>query len=93
MAARYFDRDPETNQVLWFSGPPVDMAHSRPPQHTLAYLDFLATKKRKAGESVVLNGNGSEHESKRQRVAPISQRAKEVWEKMQQEGTLPSLTT
>ncbi|KAI0735712.1 hypothetical protein C8Q76DRAFT_643187 [Earliella scabrosa] len=44
--ARYFDRDPETNQVLWFGAPPVDIVHTPPPQHSLKYLAHLARKRR-----------------------------------------------
>lgn len=47
VAARLFDREPETNEVLWFAAPPVDIVHTPPPQHSLKYLAFLA-KKRKA---------------------------------------------
>ena len=45
--ARHFDRDPETNQVLWFAAPPADIAHPTGPQYSLEYLSYLA-KKRKA---------------------------------------------
>lgn len=44
--ARYFDRDPETNQVLWFAAPPVDIAHPPGPQYSLAYLSYLAKKRK-----------------------------------------------
>ncbi|KZV81764.1 hypothetical protein EXIGLDRAFT_685606, partial [Exidia glandulosa HHB12029] len=89
---KLFDRDPETNQILWFSGPPVDMAHSRPPQHSLAYLDFLASKrkKRESGEEEDSPVNG--HTEKKQRLVPISMRAKEAWAKMQEAGEAPMST-
>ncbi|KAJ2912411.1 hypothetical protein MD484_g8004, partial [Candolleomyces efflorescens] len=45
--AKHFDRDPETNQVLWFASAPVDMAKPRKPKHSLEYLNFVANKKRK----------------------------------------------
>ncbi|KAF7971438.1 hypothetical protein HWV62_21208 [Athelia sp. TMB] len=45
--ARHFDRDPETNEVLWFASPPLNVAHAPTPKYSLAYLHFLA-KKRKA---------------------------------------------
>ncbi|KAG5651101.1 hypothetical protein H0H81_009857 [Sphagnurus paluster] len=49
--AKHFERDPETNEVLWFPAPPVDMARPAKPKYSLAYLEFLATKrKRVAGE-------------------------------------------
>ncbi|KAI0327304.1 hypothetical protein GY45DRAFT_1327801 [Cubamyces sp. BRFM 1775] len=46
--ARLFDRDPETNEVLWFAAPPVDIVHTPPPQHSLKYLAFLAKKRKQA---------------------------------------------
>ncbi|KAK7019739.1 hypothetical protein VNI00_017979 [Paramarasmius palmivorus] len=44
---RHFDRDPETNQVLWFASPPLNVAPTPKPQHSLAYLHFLATKRKR----------------------------------------------
>lgn len=44
--ARHFDRDPETNEVLWFAGPPVDIVHMPPPRHSLKYLAHLARKRK-----------------------------------------------
>ncbi|PCH33194.1 hypothetical protein WOLCODRAFT_93094 [Wolfiporia cocos MD-104 SS10] len=61
--ARHFDRDPETNEVLWFAAPPVDIARTPAPQHSLAYLHFLA-QKRKRNESADVST------SKRQKVPP-----------------------
>ncbi|KAF8588485.1 hypothetical protein K439DRAFT_1384573 [Ramaria rubella] len=43
---KHFDRDPETNQVLWFSGPPIDVARTPAPQHSLKYLHYLAKRKK-----------------------------------------------
>ncbi|KAH7103153.1 hypothetical protein BKA62DRAFT_742637 [Auriculariales sp. MPI-PUGE-AT-0066] len=66
---RLFDRDQRTGQILWFSGPPVNVARPRPAQHTLAYLDFLATKaKRTAPDS------DSEDGQARKRLEPASKR-------------------
>lgn len=49
---RHFDRDPETNQVLWFSGPPIDVARTPAPRHSLTYLHYLAMqRKRKQDDS------------------------------------------
>ncbi|KAI5117803.1 hypothetical protein M0805_004563 [Coniferiporia weirii] len=45
--ARHFDRDPETNEVLWFPGPPNDVARAVPPRHSLEYLHFLAMKRKR----------------------------------------------
>ncbi|KAI0034332.1 hypothetical protein K488DRAFT_9522, partial [Vararia minispora EC-137] len=68
---KHFDRSPETNQVLWFAAPPVDVARPRPPQYSLKYLHWLATKKRKAepqdGEGDGMDVDG---EAKRRRAVP-----------------------
>ncbi|KZS91702.1 hypothetical protein SISNIDRAFT_413701 [Sistotremastrum niveocremeum HHB9708] len=59
--AKHFDRDPDTNEVLWFSGPPLDIPHAPPPRHSLKYLHFLAKKrKRKDGpdEATSIKGEG-----------------------------------
>ena len=50
LVARHFDRDPENNELLWFSGPPLDIARKREPQYSLEYLHYL-TKKRKLAKS------------------------------------------
>ncbi|KAG8766946.1 hypothetical protein FRC12_006556 [Ceratobasidium sp. 428] len=44
---KYFDRDPHTHQLLWFSGAPIETprAHSRQPRHSLDYLYFLARQR------------------------------------------------
>lgn len=57
--AKHFDRDPDTNEVLWFSGPPIDIAHTPTPKHSLTYLHFLAKKrKRKDGQEDIPKANG-----------------------------------
>ncbi|GLB36753.1 putative bromo adjacent homology domain containing protein [Lyophyllum shimeji] len=45
--AKHFDRDPGTNEVLWFPAPPVDIARPAKPKYSLAYLHFLATKRKR----------------------------------------------
>jgi chromatin structure-remodeling complex subunit RSC1/2 len=45
--AKLFDRDPTTNEVLWFAAPPMNMSRARGPRYSLEYLTFMATKKRK----------------------------------------------
>jgi chromatin structure-remodeling complex subunit RSC1/2 len=44
---KLFDRDPETNEVLWFAAPPLNMPHVKGPRHSLAYLQFLAAKRKR----------------------------------------------
>ena len=51
--AQLFDRDTTTNELLWFSGPPLDVARTPAPRYSLDYLYYLALeKKRQAGEEV-----------------------------------------
>lgn len=46
-AAKHFDRDPQTNEVLWFASPPVDVAPSvQKPRHSFTYLNYLAKKRK-----------------------------------------------
>ncbi|KAI0666207.1 hypothetical protein C8Q78DRAFT_994933 [Trametes maxima] len=68
--ARHFDRDPETNEVLWFAAPPVDLVHAPPPRHSLKYLAFLAQKRKKQlGESGATEEDGTSA-PKRRKVPP-----------------------
>ena len=56
--AVYFDRSPETNEVLWFSAPPLHIARPPAAKHSLKYLAYLA-RKRKEGEGVnEMDGDG-----------------------------------
>ncbi|KAG8856813.1 hypothetical protein FRB96_006317 [Tulasnella sp. 330] len=45
--ARRFDRDPRTNEILWFTGPPIERVNPEAfnPRYSMAYLAFLAKKK------------------------------------------------
>ncbi|TFK38725.1 RSC complex protein [Crucibulum laeve] len=61
---RHFDRDPETNEVLWFAAPPLNVARAHPPKHSLTYLHFLAKKRKEQTEGT---NTGSGHPSKRSR--------------------------
>ena len=45
--AKQFDRDPETNEVLLFSAPPVNVAHPPTPKHSLKYFHFLAMNRKR----------------------------------------------
>ena len=45
--AKHFDKDPQTNEVLWFASPPVDVAPAvQKPRHSFAYLNYLAKKRK-----------------------------------------------
>ncbi|KAI0085714.1 hypothetical protein BDY19DRAFT_896215 [Irpex rosettiformis] len=44
--ARHFDRDPETNEVLWFPAPPIDIPRPKGPKYNLTYLAYLARKRK-----------------------------------------------
>ncbi|KAH9964614.1 hypothetical protein BC827DRAFT_1188416 [Russula dissimulans] len=48
--ARHFDRDPETNEVLWFAGPPLNVARKAAPQYSLQYLHWLAGKHKRVDD-------------------------------------------
>ena len=78
---KHFDRSPETNQVLWFAAPPVDTARPPPPQYSLKYLHWLATKKRKAERGVVgdmeVDGEEAATEATAKRRRPGTQTATE----------------
>lgn len=63
--AKHFDRDPETNELLWFSGPPMSVARAPGPQYSLTYLHFLAKKRKAAQES-----DADDEASKRRKPAP-----------------------
>lgn len=79
ITAKHFDRDPETNQVLWFAAAPVDMARPRVPKHSLEYLNFIAKKRKREIEGKNGSGNndmdvdgadGSSLPAKAQRIQP-----------------------
>ncbi|KAF9482362.1 hypothetical protein BDN70DRAFT_436154 [Pholiota conissans] len=44
--AKLFDRDPDTNEVLWFAAPPLNQPRVRGPRYSLAYMQFLAKKRK-----------------------------------------------
>ena len=69
-AAKLFDRDPDTGEVLWFAAPPLNLPRARGPRHSLEYLQFLA-RKRKQGQT---HGNIEDYDdapTKRPRNAVI----------------------
>ena len=66
--AKHFDRDPETNEVLWFSAPPVNVAHPPTPKHSLKYLHYLAMKRKRQNAMDV--DDVAEKKKQRLRVPP-----------------------
>ena len=66
--AKHFDRDPETNEVLWFSAPPVNVAHPPTPKHSLKYLHYLALKRKRQNAMDV--DDVAEKKKQRLRVPP-----------------------
>jgi len=63
---RHFDRDPETNEVLWFAAPPLNTARRPAPRYSLQYLHWLAMKRKKVDEDC-MEVDGSEDNVKRAR--------------------------
>ncbi|KAG6849765.1 hypothetical protein H0H93_005447 [Arthromyces matolae] len=63
--AKHFDRDPTTNEVLWFSAAPVDIARPTKPKYSLAYLHFLANKRKR--ELADPESDDHENDPKRER--------------------------
>jgi chromatin structure-remodeling complex subunit RSC1/2 len=54
--AKLFDRDPTTNEVLWFAAPPMNMSRARSPKYSLEYLKFITARKRKRREGAGTDG-------------------------------------
>ena len=59
-------------QVLWFSGPPANVARPHPPQHTLTYLNFLASKRTSKDEH-------ADAPASKKRFTPTSQLVRAAW--------------
>jgi chromatin structure-remodeling complex subunit RSC1/2 len=58
--ARHFDRDPETNEVLWFAAPPLNVARKPAPRYSLQYLHWLATKRKRTEDVEGMDVDGEE---------------------------------
>ena len=90
--AKLFDRDPITNEVLWFAAPPMNMSRERGPSYSLEYLTFIATKRKKAGGTDIVDDDGSTTVggAKRPRmsyyVPTVSETMREVWKEMRADG-------
>lgn len=52
LLAKHFDRDPDTNEVLWFAAPPVNVARGPKARHSFEYLHYLSTQRKRARGSV-----------------------------------------
>ncbi|KAK0452247.1 hypothetical protein EV421DRAFT_2074775 [Armillaria borealis] len=50
---QHFDRDPETNKLLWFASPPMNVTPAPTPKYSLTYLHFLSTKRRKGLDDIL----------------------------------------
>ena len=85
--AKHFDCNPETNQILWFSGLPVNVAGTPISKHSLKYLHYLAMKKR-GRESGVDTYNGDTEvdrldiDSKAETPSPMKSRQAEMPSRM-----------
>jgi chromatin structure-remodeling complex subunit RSC1/2 len=64
---RHFDRDPETNEVLWFAAPPLNTARRPSPRYSLEYLHWLAMKRKKVDDEDSMDVDDSEGVVKRAR--------------------------
>ena len=90
---KLFDRDPTTNEVLWFAAPPMNVSRARGPRYSLAYLTFIATKRKRAsgreeGTKDEWEG-GSEAGKKRAREGfppSVTETMNEVWKEMRGDG-------
>ena len=81
---KLFDRDPETNEVLWFSGPPLNMPRVKGSRYSLAYLQFLAAKRKRgtteedANQTVDDGDRGAEPATKRTKALFYPQTVTEI---------------
>ncbi|KAF7437439.1 hypothetical protein PC9H_004278 [Pleurotus ostreatus] len=75
--ARYFDRDPETNEVLWFAAPPLDIAIPPAPKHSMEYLHFLAKRKKALADE----NSATPSKAKRTKTVPptVTETMREVY--------------
>jgi len=56
--ARHFDRDPETNEVLWFAAPPLNVARKPAPRYSVQNLHWLATKRKRTDDEDSMEVDG-----------------------------------
>ncbi|CAE7112847.1 unnamed protein product [Rhizoctonia solani] len=86
---KHFDRDPYTNQVLWFSGAPIESPHTRHPKHSLDYLYFLAQQqeRRHRGEDV------DERKRKIAAAPPIGVELAKLYQQVFGTSSVPPITS
>jgi chromatin structure-remodeling complex subunit RSC1/2 len=77
-AAKHFDRDAETNEVLWFAAPPLNIARKPTPRYSLQYLHWLATKRKGVDEE----RDDVEEESRKRTRRWVSETATEMIERV-----------
>jgi chromatin structure-remodeling complex subunit RSC1/2 len=78
--ARHFDRDPETNEVLWFAAPPLNVARKPAPRYSLQYLHWLATKRKRTEEEDSMEVDGEEGVVKRTATEKVEKALMEMGE-------------
>lgn len=80
---KHFDRDPETNEVLWFAAPPMNMARIPAPQHSVAYLHYLAMKRKRDANAVDAMDMDEQSSTKRRNVPPsMAEILREAWKEV-----------
>lgn len=78
------DRDPVTNRVLWFSGPPIHVDVPEKPNHSAAYLAYLAQKRLRfalggdasadvAARDVEMAGSDAEWDKEQEKWATVAE--------------------
>ena len=93
--AKLFDRDPTTDEVLWFAAPPMNMSRARGPRYSLEYLTFISKRKRRLREASTdgvvddAREEGGSASAKRPRVGfppTVTETMREVWKEMRADG-------
>ncbi|KII86314.1 hypothetical protein PLICRDRAFT_56043 [Plicaturopsis crispa FD-325 SS-3] len=70
--AKHFDRDPVTNEVLWFASAPTNAPRPAAPKHSLAYLHFLATKRKRQVDDSSMDVDDDESSPARKKLPRTS---------------------
>ncbi|KXN88583.1 Chromatin structure-remodeling complex subunit rsc1 [Leucoagaricus sp. SymC.cos] len=97
---KHFDRDPYTNEMLWFSAPPLNAPRAPSAKHSLTYLHYLSMKRKQQREEQqsgavngVLNGDSdtdlisNKRQKVQQEVRPsVRETAQKLWMEMGMES-------